>query len=556
MIAIMVETTVDGTKANEAIGLREYLDGIGSIVSGHPAAWVRCDLQKIEIRDRFVRMELIAPDADQRKRAQASGGCFPDAYERMRRAFADNGITLDAGAKILVRIRAKVDANYGLSVEILDIDPTYTLGDLRTRMEAIRAKLRASGEWDRNRSLPPPTDFVRVAVIAPSGAAGLGDFRATADRLQSAGIVEFEYHQAAFQSADAPAGIIAALRSIYPRAKAGGFCAVAIIRGGGAAGDLTWLVDHALVRATCLTPVPVITGIGHQRDETLLDEVACIRCHTPSMAVGHVKTTAFNAAMAALDAIATIRAHSAAELSRSETALATSSTTANSHAMRAITAAGDAVTRRRGDATRTGVEAMYVATSFITSAGAAVRSAAARTLAAAANAVATTSVGIAAAPDVILSAATTRLADTTRGIRDAARRDAETMARVVSSAKAMARSSAEATLASVGHAVSETHRAASRNAAAALAIPKPTDLQGTTIAQAGRMVAIAAGSVDAARARAEAMDPAYVVAAGYAIMRGADDRPLTNRDSVRDAGRVTAQMRDGSVNLTVEGTTE
>jgi hypothetical protein len=107
--------------------------------------------------------------------------------ERFDAAFKANGLTLEVGCKVLVKLRAELRATYGFQVEVLDVDPTYTLGDHKARMEAIRARLRDAGHWDRNRVLARPRDFLRVAVISPAGAAGLGDFQSTAVKMSGRG---------------------------------------------------------------------------------------------------------------------------------------------------------------------------------------------------------------------------------------------------------------------------------------------------------------------------------------------------------------------------------
>ncbi|WP_281177176.1 exodeoxyribonuclease VII large subunit, partial [Belnapia moabensis] len=216
-----------------------------------------------------------------------------------------NGL-LEAGSKVLVKIASRLDANYGYSVEIEDIDPSYSLGDLKARAEAIRRRLKEGGIWERNRRLRRPLNFFRVAVISPPGAAGLGDFRSTVDRLTSAGLVEFTFVEAPFQTPGAAARIVAEMRNIYRSHQAAPFCALAIIRGGGAAADLAYLVDYKLAEAVCKMPMLVMTGIGHERDQNLIDEVACLPLDTPSKMAEHIKGVVVGAAQAAHGAITDI----------------------------------------------------------------------------------------------------------------------------------------------------------------------------------------------------------------------------------------------------------
>ena len=142
----------------------------------------------------------------------------------------------------------------------------------------------AEGLLERNRGLPPPDDFSRVAVISPRAAAGLGDFVREAARLERAGAVEFVYLQATFQGREAAASLMTALSSALLTHLEAPLDALVIIRGGGAQTDLAWLNDLELARMVARFPVPVITGIGHARDDGILDEIACIRTDTPSKA--------------------------------------------------------------------------------------------------------------------------------------------------------------------------------------------------------------------------------------------------------------------------------
>ncbi len=228
----------EATGRNSPVGLKDYLEGLAAVLRAQPEAWVRCELLVLKSKPRFVQMELVEQDATGRQLASVSGGCWPGVLARIQQAFEANGLRLEVGCKVLVKLRANLQATYGFRVEVLDVDPSYTLGDYKARMEAIRTLLRKAGHWDANRALARPRDFARVAVVSSSGAAGLGDFRSTADALARRGLAAFDYYEAPFQTADAPKRIVEILRSIFLECRSGRFCAVAIIRGGGASGDL------------------------------------------------------------------------------------------------------------------------------------------------------------------------------------------------------------------------------------------------------------------------------------------------------------------------------
>jgi len=200
------------------------------------------------------------------------------------------GAVIGAGIKLLVRAKPVFKAQYGLSLEIDAIDSEYTLGDLEARKKEIRTRLQQDGVFDRNRRLPPPWDYSVVLVVAPREAAGLGDFRKEAEPLERFGICRFVYAHSRFQGEGAAREVVAAaskaLRELEETERPD---AIVIIRGGGAVNDLAWLNDYELARFICDQDIPVLTGIGHERDSTLPDEVAHARFDTPSKVIGGIE---------------------------------------------------------------------------------------------------------------------------------------------------------------------------------------------------------------------------------------------------------------------------
>ena len=165
----------------------------------------------------------------------------------------------------------------------------------------------AGGLYDRNKGLPAPVEFVRVAVISPATSAGLGDFRRETDRLQHAGLCDFHFYHATFQGTEAPSSIRTAVNEALAAHRQRPFDALVVIRGGGSVTDLAWLNDLELARLLCRSPIPVFTGIGHERDGTILDEVAHRRFDTPSKVALHIASTIRDNALAALADLDRIR---------------------------------------------------------------------------------------------------------------------------------------------------------------------------------------------------------------------------------------------------------
>jgi exodeoxyribonuclease VII large subunit len=293
------------------VSLSQLLGGVASVVAEHFGAgvWTTVEVLQASLRNGHVFLEVSERDATGRVLAKAQAAIWASTAARILPPFEQaTGATIGAGIKLLVRARPVFKPQYGFSLEVDAIDPAFTLGDLEARRREIRQRLAAEGVQDRNRRLPAPWDYRRVLVVAPEGGAGLGDFRREADRLERFGLCRFTYATSRFQGEGAAAEVLAALQAALARDRGPeAFDAVAIIRGGGAVNDLAWLDDLALARGVCLLEVPVLTGIGHERDRSILDEVANLRFDTPSkVAAGieqHIVRRA-REARAAFDAVA------------------------------------------------------------------------------------------------------------------------------------------------------------------------------------------------------------------------------------------------------------
>jgi exodeoxyribonuclease VII large subunit len=204
------------------------------------------------------------------------------------------GAQLAAGIKLLVRARPVFKPQHGFSLEIDAIDSEYTLGDLEAKKREIRERLQAEGVYAANKQLPFPWNFNAVLVVAPEGGAGLGDFQAEANRLELCGVCQFTYTFSRFQGEGAAreiCNVLQAALQTWPSDAQGPPDTVVIIRGGGAVNDLSWLNDYDLARFICGLPIPVLTGIGHERDTTVLDEVANIKFDTPSKVIAGIEQT-------------------------------------------------------------------------------------------------------------------------------------------------------------------------------------------------------------------------------------------------------------------------
>ena len=276
------------------IPLSQLLAGVAAAVSRafRAGAWTLVEVVDTRVRNGHVYLEISERDANGVVVAKASAAIWANTASRILPEFENaTGAQIGPGIKLLVRAKPVFKPQFGFSVEIDAIDPDYTLGDLEARKREIRERLQREGLFELNRQLPSPWDYNLVLVVAPEGGAGLGDFQAEAGRLESLGICQFVYVHSRFQGDGAASEIRMELLSALERLGHEGLDldAVVIIRGGGAINDMAWLNDYALVRTVCELDAPVLTGIGHERDNTVLDEVANIRFDTPSKVIAGIE---------------------------------------------------------------------------------------------------------------------------------------------------------------------------------------------------------------------------------------------------------------------------
>jgi exodeoxyribonuclease VII large subunit len=279
----------------KGISLSQLLAGVAQAVAQayRVGEWVRVEVVKADVRRGHVYLELAERSPAGDSLAQARAMIWADTANQIVPEFERaTGVVLGAGIKLLLRAKPALSPQYGLSLVVDAIDPDYTLGDLEAKKREIRARLQREGLNELNRSLPAPWDFNAVLVVAPQGAAGLGDFQAEADRLQRWGLCRFVIVHSRFQGDGSAAEVRQALLHGLASWQDLGQQqpdAVVVIRGGGAVNDLAWLNDYDLARCICELPVPVLTGIGHERDRSVLDEVAHASYDTPSKVIAAIE---------------------------------------------------------------------------------------------------------------------------------------------------------------------------------------------------------------------------------------------------------------------------
>ena len=269
----VVENTLDGE-----YWLQAELSEVRPAYNGH------CYVEFVE-KDKHGR-DLVA---------KARGVIWAGTYGLLKPMFErETGRPLSPGLKVLVKVTVSFHELYGYSLTVRDIDPAYTLGDLARLRREILARLEADGILDDNKSLPLPMLANRIAVISSATAAGYSDFCNQLLRNEYGFRFTTRLFPAVMQGERVEKSVLSALDAIM--AERGEWDVVVLIRGGGATSDLSGFDTYLLAAACAQFPLPVITGIGHERDDTVLDMVAHTRVKTPTAAaaflVGHQLETA------------------------------------------------------------------------------------------------------------------------------------------------------------------------------------------------------------------------------------------------------------------------
>jgi exodeoxyribonuclease VII large subunit len=191
-----------------------------------------------------------------------------------------------SGIKILVKVAIDFNPIYGYGLSIYDIDPTYTLGDIQRRRQEICLQLEEEGVLNLNKELEMPLLPQRIAIISSPTAAGYEDFQHHLQHNEYGFAFYSHLFPAIMQGEQTESSIIAALEKIYVNRDY--FDVVVIIRGGGAASDLLAFDSYLLASHCAQFPLPIITGIGHERDSTVLDAIAYYRAKTPTAVAGYL----------------------------------------------------------------------------------------------------------------------------------------------------------------------------------------------------------------------------------------------------------------------------
>ena len=254
--------------------------------------WVQAELAECRENRGHCYMELVEKDEQSHTPiARASAKCWATSWNLIRPPFErTTGQSLRAGMKVLLKVYAQFHETFGFSWIVTDIDPTFTIGDMARKRQEIIRQLKEEGIFDLQRELQLPLFTKRIAVISAETAAGYGDFCRQLEENEYGFRFEVTLFPAIMQGEQVEQSVVSALNSIYEQSQEliansqKPFDCVVIIRGGGATADLSGFDTLALAENVAQFPIPVITGIGHDRDESILDMVSHTRVKTPTAA--------------------------------------------------------------------------------------------------------------------------------------------------------------------------------------------------------------------------------------------------------------------------------
>ncbi|MGM9746840.1 MAG: exodeoxyribonuclease VII large subunit [Paludibacteraceae bacterium] len=247
--------------------------------------WVRAEISELhENANGHCYLELIEKSATTDTLvAKQKATVWAFTYRLLKPYFeSETGTSLRPGMKVMLLCEVEFHEVYGISLNVRDIDPVFTVGEMAVRRAEIIRRLTDEGIVDMNKQLPLPPVPQRVAVISSASAAGFGDFCDQLHHNPFGYVFYTKLFPATMQGAQTEQSVIAALDKICDFID--NFDVVVIIRGGGATSDLAAFDNYNLALHCAQFPLPIISGIGHQRDESVVDLVAHTRVKTPTAA--------------------------------------------------------------------------------------------------------------------------------------------------------------------------------------------------------------------------------------------------------------------------------
>jgi exodeoxyribonuclease VII large subunit len=287
--------------------------------------WVIAEISEVkENYNGHCYLELIEKQPDEKDvRARVRGIIWSKKYRFLKSYFENiTGETLREGLKVLVKVRIEYHELYGLSLSICDIDPAFTIGDMAMKRQMIIQRLAQDGVFTMNKDLEFPLIPRKIAIISSPNAAGYSDFMKHLNNNAYGYIYYTKLYESPMQGSETESGILSALDRIATHQDL--FDIVVIIRGGGSQTDLSWFDNYNIAYHVTQFPLPVITGIGHDKDMSVTDMVASLALKTPTAAADFIVDRTAAAENRLLEVWSSIRDLSRVILERNRSRLETS----------------------------------------------------------------------------------------------------------------------------------------------------------------------------------------------------------------------------------------
>ena len=271
------------TSSQESLTLYDLMRMVRGCVESRfsDPVWISAEISELKLnRSGHCYLNLVEKGTtDGAPRAEARAMIWRSAYGAIATSFESaTGTPLNAGLRVLVRVIVSFHEIYGLSLQIIDIDPTYTLGEVERRRRETIARLHEDGVWDMNRELKLARPTLRIAVVSSATAAGYRDFMQEISRSNYR--FRITLFESLMQGDCGERSVIDAIDAIADREEE--FDVMVVIRGGGSTSDLALFDSYRIASHIAQFPLPVITGIGHDKDVSVSDMVAHTSCKTPT----------------------------------------------------------------------------------------------------------------------------------------------------------------------------------------------------------------------------------------------------------------------------------
>lgn len=268
------------------------------------SVWISAETAKIKRHSSsgHIYLELIDRDKTGKEISKINAKIWAkDAMLIVNKFESLTGEKLKDGIKCEWLVKLDYNVIYGLSLTLTDIKPVWSIGEHEKKKQKIKDELNKLGLWNKQRNLIQPQIYTSIAIIAPSEAAGLGDFLSEAKLWHKKGLIRVSLFNSVFEGEKTSSSIVSSINNINEKNKEYKkenkydlYDLIIILRGGGSKTSLAWLDDLEISKSICNIDIPVWSAIGHEQDSGILDEISSLSCHTPSKAAQRIKESLLN----------------------------------------------------------------------------------------------------------------------------------------------------------------------------------------------------------------------------------------------------------------------